>query len=526
MTPTPHRRTNRTPGGTLISNTWKGTFILVSLLFVIVIMLTLSFLIRDNNTPLFSILSDSSSKRANNDNGTPSIEHIQKLLHDTKVLLKDVNAANLTLNHNTINDIHSISHERSQAIQEIQKAIKMYEESQRDYHACTDHRLKEAIGRENCESKIEKMTKYTVEMESKLSVCEQALQRSSSSSSSSSAAVAAAGGGGHNSNPNDVKEEKEGKYTSISTGHGHEEETVELPVPQISTPARTIDTHHNHDDKDDQDGKDHHENADGSKWLVIGIPTVPRKANQDYLLRTLAAIAKECPSSKKDLLYNKILTVVVNMQAKGHLRFDEARELYSSQHTGPESQKAQYFEFISLGVSEIHSPDMQDIKKGATAQNDLGNANHPGYRVRRQTRSIAMVMQKSMHRGHYFLFLEDDMLVCPGAFMTMQYMLAKATRYYHNWMAIRASYGMNGIFLHDDDMTTFRHYLLTHQGTIYPDMAHSLIIMRRMRMMSILTHSLLPALSMYIYSSPSISNLLLLPSTMLSLIQDVAPLTI
>merc|ERR1711988_521316 len=61
------------------------------------------------------------------------------------------------------------------------------------------------------------------------------------------------------------------------------------------------------------------------------------------------------------------------------------------------------------------------------------------------------------------------MLVCPGAFMTMQYMLAKATRYYHNWMAIRASYGMNGIFLHDDDMTTFRHYLLTHQGRRPPD---------------------------------------------------------
>ena len=43
---------------------------------------------------------------------------------------------------------------------------------------------------------------------------------------------------------------------------------------------------------------------------------------------------------------------------------------------------------------------------------------------------------------------------CCGGLQATHYMLAKATRYHHNWIALRTSYGMNGIFLHDTTWLT------------------------------------------------------------------------
>ena len=44
-----------------------------------------------------------------------------------------------------------------------------------------------------------------------------------------------------------------------------------------------------------------------------------------------------------------------------------------------------------------------------------------------------------------------------------RYLLDKATRYHGNWLAVRASYGMNGIFLPSADLETFAAYLVKHQ---------------------------------------------------------------
>jgi hypothetical protein len=43
------------------------------------------------------------------------------------------------------------------------------------------------------------------------------------------------------------------------------------------------------------------------------------------------------------------------------------------------------------------------------------------------------------------------------------------SRYHPDWLAIRASYGMNGIFMHDKDLRTFGNYLLANQARRPPD---------------------------------------------------------
>lgn len=208
--------------------------------------------------------------------------------------------------------------------------------------------------------------------------------------------------------------------------------------------------------------------AAAPKWLVIGMPTVSRLNEEDYLLHTLDTIAQQLPRDPQDLMYMRVAVIVVNVQAPGttHRRFAEAQARYAP---GAHPMAA-CFTFLSLDAAEQYP----DPKRGATAENDLGNANVPGFRVRKQTRNLAAVMQRAYSLfpegvGGYYMFLEDDMQLCRYGLVAAQYLLAKASRYHPNWLAIRASYGMNGIFLHMKDVHTFGAYLLKHQMRRPPD---------------------------------------------------------
>jgi hypothetical protein len=136
-------------------------------------------------------------------------------------------------------------------------------------------------------------------------------------------------------------------------------------------------------------------------------------------------MADQLPDSPDDLMYGQVLVVLLNVQGQGHERFEEAKALYATE--GPNKHpKGIYFEFHELtrsGVSKglFDSEDVWvDPKHGATPSNDPGTPNKPGYRVRKQTRNIVAVMRKSLGKGKYYLFLEDDMQFCMHGFLAMQ----------------------------------------------------------------------------------------------------------
>lgn len=194
------------------------------------------------------------------------------------------------------------------------------------------------------------------------------------------------------------------------------------------------------------------------KWLVIGIPTVQRANNEDYLLKTLRAMSEQLPTSPSDLLYGKILISIVNVQDNPltHTRYYEAKEEFQQKH----DPRSIYFEF-----HDSAGPDVNPMP----GSNDQGTPNKPGARVRRQTRDIAKVVKLSINKAQYYLFSEDDMVLCPSGLTTMQYLLSKATRYHPDWLAIRASYGMNGIIMHNKDLEEFSDYMIQGQKRRPPD---------------------------------------------------------
>ena len=60
--------------------------------------------------------------------------------------------------------------------------------------------------------------------------------------------------------------------------------------------------------------------------------------------------------------------------------------------------------------------------------------------MRKQTRAIVTVVRaaRGAHAASFFLFAEDDMVLCPHGLHAVQYLLAKASSYAPEWIAIRA----------------------------------------------------------------------------------------
>eukprot|EP00164_Ancoracysta_twista_P007808 GFYU01011160.1.p1 GENE.GFYU01011160.1~~GFYU01011160.1.p1 ORF type:complete len:396 (-),score=82.69 GFYU01011160.1:53-1240(-) len=187
-------------------------------------------------------------------------------------------------------------------------------------------------------------------------------------------------------------------------------------------------------------------------WLTVGIPTVPRRNNERYLLETVASIAKELPKEPSDPFYGKIAVFVVNNRPGEHAVFDEAKQKYAD---------VEGLKFVDT-AGKYKNVDLGD-------QTNQGDPNHPGYRVRMQTRDVASVMSMVSGNSEYFLFMEDDFVFCRHVFKVLHYWIEKASAYSPNWSAGRFSYGLSGILMHGKDVPVFESYLIEHIARRPPD---------------------------------------------------------
>jgi hypothetical protein len=158
-----------------------------------------------------------------------------------------------------------------------------------------------------------------------------------------------------------------------------------------------------------------------------------------------------------------VQVVVMNMAPGAHAGYDAAKAAFSG---ASQSKGAAYITFV-----DRPGPAYVDPTPGAAPVDDLHNPRSvPGAQARRQTMDVVTLLdyvsgvaaaggegtgggggggdgQLLATKSELFMFLEDDFDTCGHAVRVLQYALQKLHRRAPSWLALRVSYGMNGVVL-------------------------------------------------------------------------------
>jgi hypothetical protein len=185
-------------------------------------------------------------------------------------------------------------------------------------------------------------------------------------------------------------------------------------------------------------------------WLRVVIPSVGRNPEKDYLLRTLDTLCSTAPSSMGHPIRSGLEIVAVNNHdpPAAHAVFAQARIIF-----------AQLVTFIDTVVPP-----------GGCAQNARLKKVTP--KVQKQTCGLVSAIQAVLAlrtASEHVLMMEDDWLLCPNGLFALSYFIDKATRYDPRWIALRVSYGFNGIVLRWADMRSLQTHLASGVSRRPPD---------------------------------------------------------
>jgi len=179
------------------------------------------------------------------------------------------------------------------------------------------------------------------------------------------------------------------------------------------------------------------------RWLSILIPTVPRKDDPDYLIKTLEILETQLEgfgSRVEVLTWNSNVGGFGdnNIFQRAGKRWEDDPRFVFAQNPGP-------------GVV---------FSKAELAR---GNANKPGVIVQKQARDVAGLLRYAAGRSDFALLIEDDWRLCDDALLLLEYAILKALRRDKDFISLVVSHGMNGIVFRNRDLEYFSGYLIKHQ---------------------------------------------------------------
>ena len=170
----------------------------------------------------------------------------------------------------------------------------------------------------------------------------------------------------------------------------------------------------------------------GAIWLRFAIVSIARSHNADYLLRTLHAIVEEMPAEPAHPMRTSTDIVVVNNNHEPgeHLIFEQAARTY-----------AHAARFI---VKKPRSPPLRCPR----APKAGGSHAPPKASVQQQSCDLVSAFEALLNvrpAAAHLMLLEDDWLLCPHGLASVHHAIDKAYRYDPRWLALRVSYGFNGV---------------------------------------------------------------------------------
>lgn len=203
-------------------------------------------------------------------------------------------------------------------------------------------------------------------------------------------------------------------------------------------------------------------------WLVVGIPTVPREV--DYLTPTLAALLNELPDNfGQDSPEEKVKVVVMNNNPGNHSVFYQLKYRWTIQQKTAVAKAKHYLEFVeNPGHCKDPHPELPD-------PDDLNNpSSRPGRQVRKQSCDLVSLIEYALGSAttSHYMFMEDDFLPCRDIVPIISYLVNKVSRLNSDWLALRFSFGMNGILMRTAELIQFKTYLFDRIAQLPPDMVY------------------------------------------------------
>ena len=213
-------------------------------------------------------------------------------------------------------------------------------------------------------------------------------------------------------------------------------------------------------------------------WLLIGIPTVPRPSGTEYLSTTLAHVVEAMPDDPADPMHGQIRCLVVNMRPGKHAAFEKLKR----QHAASAGSGAVLFENRPTDSTESSEPlysatavEHVEAKANAAAAvvrpQPRSDELQRYKKVRQHTRDVVAMLRLAHRRSRHFLFMEDDVRLCPFALLALQHVVRKASRYAPDWLSVRVSYGLAGVLMRNDnaDLPKLAEHMTRHQLSQPPD---------------------------------------------------------
>ena len=219
--------------------------------------------------------------------------------------------------------------------------------------------------------------------------------------------------------------------------------------------------------------------AASSLWLRLVLVSVARKGAPDYLVRSLRSIVESLPSSPSHPMRaaTEVVAMNNNEPPDAHRVFHDA-----------ERELGNLARFV--------------VKRPARPALDCPKAGKLRGAVQKQTCDLVATFETLLQLqppSEMLLMLEDDWLLCPNGMLALQvggaatattassttsthlnltcpngtlapqHAIEKASRYDPHWLALRVSYGFNGVLVRQADVPSLAAHLRAHYARREPD---------------------------------------------------------